>query len=512
MKDKKWTYYSPVFESEQFNPAMLKFSPWTGHKRFAYDYVRFMTPAVIVELGSYYGCSAFSFLQAVKDGNLKSVFYGVDTWAGDDYTQTDYKEDIYGAYKLINDECFSDNDSHMLRMTFDEALSEFEDNSIDLLHIDGSHSYEDVKHDWLTWKDKVRENGVVFFHDVGEDLLFGEKMGSHIFWEELKSEMPYTLEFKFSNGLGILFKRKEEYLLIKNSVNFEIYQSYINLQDTINKDELRKDFFKERDFVNYNSDLKSQVEELNRHLEKYREDSDAKQTYIEQLENEKQEISRLANEKTESVCKEFDKLKSYVAEKEAYISELENQMRDLKAFATEKEKYALELEMQKAAIEGFAKEKEAYAESLIKETAHLKEFAEQKDHYATSLEEQLKELKDYAEGKATYANELEKQVNDLNEFAHAKENYVAELETRIASLNTAAEEREASFKILQQYASDTENNLNREIEKLLSEIEELKTVQSDLSATNEKLSSNLDILTEKLKRLPFGTKLLKGIE
>ena len=515
MKDKKWIYYNPTFESEKYNPMMLVYSPWTGHKRFAYDYVRFIKPKVIVELGSYYGCSAFSFLQAVKDGSLESEFYGVDTWAGDDYTQTDYKEDIYGAYKDINDKCFSGVNSTMLRMTFDEALDSFLDNSINLLHIDGSHSYDDVKHDWLTWKDKVKEDGVVFFHDVGEDLLFGEKMGSHIFWEELKAEMPYTLEFGFSNGLGILFMREDEYLLVKNSMNMAVYQSYINLQDTINKDELRKGFFKERDFLKYISDLKEQKVQLNRHLEKYKEDTAAKQTYINQLEDEKKEISLIsisAQEKVKSICQDFDRLKAYTAEKEAYITDLENQLRDLKNFADEKEKYALELENEKADLSRFAKEKSEYAESLKKEADTLKTFADQKDSYACSLEKQMEELKSYADGKAAYVIELKKQLEDLKEFAEGKDKYASLLEEQRDSLNLAAEEREKSFKILQQYAADTENNLNKEIEKLLSEIEAFKSEIEALKEEKANVESDFNNLTEKLKRFPFGTKLLKGIQ
>ena len=47
---------------------MIMFSPWVGHRRFIYDLTRYLEPDRIVELGSYYGCSAFAFLQAVKDG------------------------------------------------------------------------------------------------------------------------------------------------------------------------------------------------------------------------------------------------------------------------------------------------------------------------------------------------------------------------------------------------------------------------------------------------------------
>ena len=229
MKEIKWNYHSPKFECDTYNLEMMKYSPWSGHRLFAYDYICSMKPDRIVELGSYYGCSAFSFLQALKDNNMQSAFWAVDTWEGDSFTENDYTENIYQAYREIQNKCFEKQNAHMLRMTFDEAYEKFEDHTIDLLHIDGSHTYEDVKHDFLKWKDRVRQDGVIFFHDVGEDDLYGKKMGSHIFWEELKKEYPNTLEFPFSFGLGILFFDKDRFEDFKKAVDFNYYQRKANM-------------------------------------------------------------------------------------------------------------------------------------------------------------------------------------------------------------------------------------------------------------------------------------------
>ena len=104
-------YYSPKFEADKYNPAMLRYAPWAGHRAFAYDYVMNRRPSCIVELGSHYGCSAFAFLQAMKDGGITGSFYAVDTWEGDSFTKNDYREDICGQYKEIQDACFSGQDS-----------------------------------------------------------------------------------------------------------------------------------------------------------------------------------------------------------------------------------------------------------------------------------------------------------------------------------------------------------------------------------------------------------------
>ena len=60
-----WKYYTPKFECDELNYDLLTFAPWSGHRNFVYDFVGAFEPDSIVELGSHYGCSAFTFAQAV---------------------------------------------------------------------------------------------------------------------------------------------------------------------------------------------------------------------------------------------------------------------------------------------------------------------------------------------------------------------------------------------------------------------------------------------------------------
>lgn len=70
----KWNYYSPEFECDKINVDLLRYSPWSGHRNFIYDLMANWKPHTVVELGSYYGCSAFAIAQAIKDFQLLSVF------------------------------------------------------------------------------------------------------------------------------------------------------------------------------------------------------------------------------------------------------------------------------------------------------------------------------------------------------------------------------------------------------------------------------------------------------
>lgn len=174
-------------------------SAWFGHIPFGYDLVKGFKPNTIVELGTHYGGSYFAFCDSVNNQKSATKCYAVDTWQGEEQAGF-YDESVYRFVNGHNRRF--DNFSKLLRCKFDEAVNQFDSRSIDLLHIDGFHSYEAVHNDFSTWLPKVSNSGIILFHDVMEKK---EGFGVHQLWSELKQTyQDQCFEFEHSHGLGVL--------------------------------------------------------------------------------------------------------------------------------------------------------------------------------------------------------------------------------------------------------------------------------------------------------------------
>lgn len=183
-----------------FTPDLLQSpSAWLGHLPFAGWVVRETKPKIFVELGTHYGHSYFSFCQSVLEAGISSKCYAVDTWQGDEHAG-EYSDQIFAKVNAHHQEHYAEF-SRLLRMTFDDAVSYFADESIELLHIDGLHTYEAVRHDFETWLPKLAPGAVVMFHDTN---VRERNFGVWKLWEELQARYPNNLEFVHSHGLGVL--------------------------------------------------------------------------------------------------------------------------------------------------------------------------------------------------------------------------------------------------------------------------------------------------------------------
>lgn len=177
---------------------MVSSSAWLEHAPFAFWFAENHRPQYFVELGTHYGFSYFCFCQKIRELGLKTNCFAVDTWEGDEHAGF-YGDEVFENLRRYHDPRYADF-SRPIRSTFDEAASQFSDGSIDLLHIDGRHCYEDVKHDYETWRPKLSPRAVVLFHDT---QVKERNFGVFRFWAEIEKEFP-NFEFLHGHGLGVL--------------------------------------------------------------------------------------------------------------------------------------------------------------------------------------------------------------------------------------------------------------------------------------------------------------------
>jgi len=117
--------------------------------------------AVIVEIGSFKGRSTVSFGFGCK-GTQKHI-YAIDLFEGDgkDYGQGEFQKVFQANVERCGlTEYVTPIKKHSLEVAKDW------NKPIDILFIDGSHEYEDVKADFEAFYPFVRKKGIIAFHDI----------------------------------------------------------------------------------------------------------------------------------------------------------------------------------------------------------------------------------------------------------------------------------------------------------------------------------------------------------
>lgn len=190
---------TPWLAAESYwHPAHRPLSAWVEHAPFAFWLVSVLRPASVVELGTHWGYSYFVFCEALRRLGIDGTVAALDTWVGEDHAGL-YGEEVHDYVAEVTESWYPDI-GRMVRGYFSDSVGEFEPGSVDLLHIDGRHGYEDVVEDFTTYLTTVSDRGVVLFHDVGEHR---PNFGVWRFWDEISQQYPSFL-FPHNHGLGVL--------------------------------------------------------------------------------------------------------------------------------------------------------------------------------------------------------------------------------------------------------------------------------------------------------------------
>jgi len=166
--------------------------------------VQKLNPETVVEIGTANGGTLFLFANVTNPKRVVSIDLPYGSFR-DGYSFG--KIPLYkslgkkGIIKLIR--ANSHNDS-----TFNKLKKELDNRQVDILFIDGDHTYEGVSKDFQMYSPLVKKGGIVAFHDI---VIHDKSSGCEVskFWNELKKSYRHREIFEDINqkwaGIGILF-------------------------------------------------------------------------------------------------------------------------------------------------------------------------------------------------------------------------------------------------------------------------------------------------------------------
>jgi predicted O-methyltransferase YrrM len=175
-----------------------------------YGLTRSLKPKVCVEVGSARGKSACYVGLALMENGFGKI-YAIDPHTKTDWNDLNSVETLpaiehnvksLGLMKYVE----------IIRKTSDDAVKEWSQ-PIDLLFIDGDHTYEGVRRDWESFSPFLAEFGVTVFHDTLWDLYPDPKwyrpdMGVPRFVEDLRKEGYPVLTINKDYGVSIVQRAK----------------------------------------------------------------------------------------------------------------------------------------------------------------------------------------------------------------------------------------------------------------------------------------------------------------
>lgn len=128
----------------------------------------------VANVGTFTGSSAAIIANAARMHDSAASIYCVDTWrgssAGDRINEIYSTQDVLAAFHRNFATHPLGHGSRLMPIrstSLDAAQSTLCDRAFDLVFIDADHSYEAVKADIAAWEPKVREGGILCFHDYG---------------------------------------------------------------------------------------------------------------------------------------------------------------------------------------------------------------------------------------------------------------------------------------------------------------------------------------------------------
>jgi O-antigen biosynthesis protein len=336
---------------------------WHEHIPFAFAIMQMVKPKIFVELGTHKGDSYCAFCQAVEALGLDTSCYAVDTWEGDEQSGR-YSPEILEKLRAYHDPLYG-SFSRLIQSRFDQALDHFSDGSVDLLHIDGLHIYDAVKHDFESWLPKMSTHGVILLHDIN---VREKEFGVWRLWQEIKDRYP-GFEFRHGNGLGVL------------AVGSEISRELMDFFDTGKQDTSRISRF----FSSLGNNI-ALSEQLTVETVQIDELTSANQGWATQVTNVELHARNL-----EQYTKNLENI---IGDKNAQITNWEHNTQNLEKIIDDKDAQITNWEHNTQNLEKIIDDKDAQITNWEHNTQYLEKIIGDKDAHINNLTNTLQSIQE----------------------------------------------------------------------------------------------------------------------
>jgi predicted O-methyltransferase YrrM len=178
----------PAIQSQQIRSEFLELAEMVKEQNCKY----------IMEIGTYRGGTLFVFSQlAAPRATVISLDFHFS-----------FLGKVYGAIQKPLLRKFVRNGKSLFLLRQNSHLPQtlavirniLHGHELDFLFIDGDHSYEGVREDFMMYSPLVREGGLIAFHDIAES---GGSREVHRLWSELKPNYEHK-EFIHKDGSGAM--------------------------------------------------------------------------------------------------------------------------------------------------------------------------------------------------------------------------------------------------------------------------------------------------------------------
>jgi hypothetical protein len=154
-------WQDPIFEEGYFTYPNL----------YSYIVRQFPTNSHFVEVGCWKGRSAAYMAVEINNSGKVIRFDCVDTWKGS-FTEEPHQNDLSVKSGTLYEKFMSNTErvKHIITPIRGDSVSvasQYADDSLDFVFIDGDHRYECVKADIEAWLPKMKSGSILAGHDYG---------------------------------------------------------------------------------------------------------------------------------------------------------------------------------------------------------------------------------------------------------------------------------------------------------------------------------------------------------